>query len=91
MSDAAQQLKSCESKLHYAFAEALRFLVVKYPRVKAPARDLERDVNVESDCEDDSWAEDGALREEKEERRKRRKRAGQFLITGSFAACVCSP
>jgi len=57
--------------------------VVKYLKGgSVPVKDLEGDVNVESDCEGDSTVpNDGTPKEEKEESRA-------VLIAGSFSACV---
>ena len=59
--------------------------MVKYLKGrKATTNDLEGDINIESDCENDSTgAGDGMLEEEEEKEESR-----AVLITGSFSAYV---
>ena len=64
--------------------------MVKYPgSLNCPIKDLEENVDIESDCEGDSAGTgDGSLKEEVEEKEEKSR---AVLTIGSFSACVRFP
>ena len=64
--------------------------MVKYPgSLNCPIKDLEENIDIESDCEGDSVGTgDGSSKEEEEEKEEKSR---AVLTIGSFSACVRFP
>ena len=85
MNGEAGELEKCASKFVHWYVEALIVPVVKYLKGRNPLiKDLEGDVNVESDCDEDVVEVKDKLPDTREGEGETR----AVLITGSFSAYV---